>query len=153
MCFLIYNENMWSYTSTYNQWKDINVCQKDKWNAFLGQYEVCDIEISTSKFSIIIDNKHIRKNITFIRIGTKSSSSYLETTQYNHHILHPIIKVCQLSHVFLNSISADILETINWSVNESVYVPAILKNAASNSSKYTSISMKIHLFFNLCIII
>ena len=47
---------MWSYTSTDNQWKDINVCRKDKWNAFLGQYEVYDIAISTSKFSIIIDN-------------------------------------------------------------------------------------------------
>ena len=68
--------------------------EKDKWNAFLSQYEVCDIEISTSKFSIVIDNKKIRKNMTFIRIGTKSSSSYLKaTTQYNHRILPPIIKM------------------------------------------------------------
>ena len=49
----------------------------------------------------------------------------------------------QLSRVFLNSISIDVLETINWSVNESVCVPVILKNAfsnSSNSSKSTSTS-------------
>ena len=43
----------------------------------------------------------------------------------------------QLSHVFLNSISVDVLETISWYVNESVCVPPILKNASSNSSKST----------------
>ena len=102
--------------------------EKDKWNAFLSQYEVCDVEISTSKLSIVIDNKNTRKTMTFIRIGTKSSSSYLKaTTQCNNHILPPIIKMRQLSHVFLNSISTDVLETINWSVNESVCVPVILK--------------------------
>ena len=46
----------------------------------------------------------------------------------------------QLIQVFLNSISADILKTINWSVNESVYVPVILKNAPFNSSKSTCTS-------------
>ena len=92
---------------------------------------MCDIEISTSKFSVVIDNKNTRKNMTYIRIGTKSSSSYLKvTTQYNHHILPPIIKMRQLSHVFLNSISADVLETINWSVNQSVSVPAICKKVS-----------------------
>ena len=46
----------------------------------------------------------------------------------------------QLSRVFLNSIPADILETKNWSVNESVYVPAISYNSPSNCTKSTSIS-------------
>ena len=113
-------------------------------NTFLSQYDVCDVEISTSKLSIVIDNKNTRKTMTFIRIGTKSSSSYLKaTTQYNHHILPPIIKMRQLSHAFLNSISVDVLETINWSVNESVCVPVNLKSApsnSSNSSKSTSTS-------------
>ena len=48
--------------------------------------------------------------------------------------------MCQLSHVVLNSISVNILETINWSVNKSVSFPAILKNTPSNSSKATSTS-------------
>ena len=91
--------------------------------------------------------------MTYIRIGTKSSSSYWKaTTQYNHHILSPIIKMCQLSHVFLNSISADFLETINWSVNESVCVPAIFKNASSNYSKSTSKSYDNPPILQLCIL-
>ena len=93
------------------------------------------------KTGTVIDDTLIRKNLTFIRIGNRSSSSYLKAiTQYNHHILPPIIKMRQLSHVFLNSISADILETINCSVNESVSGPVILKNIPSNSSKSTSTS-------------
>jgi len=83
--------------------------EKDKWNAFLSQYEVYDFEIYSSKSSVVIDNKNRRKNMTYIRIGNESSSSYLKaTTQCNHHILPPIIKMRQLGHVFLNSISADI---------------------------------------------
>ena len=45
-----------------------------------------------------------------------------------------------MSRVLLNSISVDVLETINWLVNKSVSVPAILKNTPSNSSKSTSTS-------------
>ena len=74
-----------------------------------------------------------------IRIGTKSSSSYLKATpQYNHQVLPPLIQMHQLSHLFLNSISIDILETINWYINERVSVPVICKNAPSNYSKSTS---------------
>ena len=39
-----------------------------KWNAFLSQYKVYDIEISTSKFTIVTDNIKKRKDVTFIRI-------------------------------------------------------------------------------------
>ena len=45
-----------------------------------------------------------------------------------------------LSNLFLNSISTDIIETINWSENERVSIPAICKNLPSNFSKSTSIS-------------
>ena len=48
--------------------------------------------------------------------------------------------MCRLSHLFLDSISADILKTINWSENERVSVPVICKNAPTNSSKSTSTS-------------
>ena len=100
-----------------------------------------DDEIFTSKFINVIDNKKTRKNMIFIRIGTKSSSSYEKvTTQYKHQVLPPLIKMCRLSHLFLDSISADILKTINWSENERVSVPVICKNAPTNSSKSTSTS-------------
>ena len=46
----------------------------------------------------------------------------------------------QLTHLFLNSISTDILDTINWSENERVPVPTICKNTSSNCSKSTSTS-------------
>ena len=93
-----------------------------------------------SKTGTVIDDKLTRKNLKFIRIGNRSSSSYLKViTQSNHHILPPIIKVRQLSNVFLKSISIDI-ETINWSEHERVSVPAICKNLPSNSSKSTSTS-------------
>ena len=47
-----------------------------KWDALLSQYELCDVEISTSKLTLTAGNKKTRKDMTFIRIGTKSSSSY-----------------------------------------------------------------------------
>ena len=104
-CGLIHQKIINGKTSIY--------VEMDQWNDFLSRYEECDVEISTFKFSVDINNKNARKNMIYIRIGTKSSSSYLKaTTQYNHHILPPIIKMSQLSHVFLNSISADIGETI-----------------------------------------
>ena len=58
---------------------------RDKWNMFLSQYKLNNVEISMSKIRIVIDNKPTRKNLTFIRIGTKSSLSYSKpATQYTH---------------------------------------------------------------------
>ena len=79
--------------------------------------------------------------MSFIRIGTKSSLSYSKPAkQYSHQILPPIIKTRQLINIFLNSISTDILDTINWSEDEIVSVQAICKNTPSDCSKSTSIS-------------
>ena len=114
---------------------------RDQWIIFISQCQLSNVEIIMSKIGTVIDDKLIRKNLTFIHIGNRSSSSYLNTiTQHNHHILPPIIKMRQLSLVFLNSISADILETMHWSVNESISVPVIFKNDPSNSLKSTSTS-------------
>ena len=100
---------------------------RDQWIIFIRQYQLSNVEFIMSKTGTVIDDRLIRKNLTFIRIGNRSSSSYLKAIiQYDHHILPPIIKMRQLSRIFLNSISVYILETINWYVNESVYVPVIL---------------------------
>ena len=89
---------------------------RDKWNMFLSQYKLNNVEISMSKIRIVINNKLTRKNLIFIRIGTKSSLSYSKpATQYTHQILPPFIKMRQLTRLFLDSISIDILDTINWS--------------------------------------
>ena len=114
---------------------------RDKWNMFLSQYKWNNVEISMSKIRIVIDNKLIKKNMIYIRFGTKSLLSYPKpATQYSHQVLPPFIKMRQLTHLFLNSISTDILDTINWSENEDVPVPTICKTTSSNCSKSTSIS-------------
>ena len=65
-----------------------------KWDALLSQYELCDVEISTSKLTLTIDNKITMKNMTIIRIGTKSSSSYTKSIkQYNNQVFPPLIKI------------------------------------------------------------
>ena len=65
--------------------KTYYIVEQIKWNAFLSQYEVYDVEMSTSKFTIVTDNIKKRKDMTFIRIGPKSSSAYTKpTTQYNN---------------------------------------------------------------------
>ena len=111
------------------------------WNTFLSQYKVYDVEISTSKFTIYTDNIKKRKDMTFIRIGTKSSSSYKKpTTQYNNQILPPLISMRLLSNDSLNSISTDVIESIDWSENERVSIPDNCKYIPSNFSKSASTS-------------
>ena len=136
-----------------------------KWNAFLSHYEVYDVEISTSKFTIVTDNKK-GKDTIFNRIGVKSSSSYTKaSTQYNNQFLPPLINMRLLSNVFLNSISTDVIETINWSENERVSIPAIYKVLLlSFRNLYLPVhlhlllhlhlrQMTIHLFLNLYILL
>ena len=87
---------------------------RDKWIIFISQYELSNVESIISKTRTVINDKLIRKNLAYVRIVNKLSPSYLKTiTQYNHHILLPIVKMRQLSHYFLNSISTEILETIH----------------------------------------
>ena len=82
--------------------------------------------------------------MTIIRIGTKSASSYTKaTTQFNLHVLPPLIKMRLLSRSFLNSISIDFLEMIYWSEDESIHDLEIERcnihnNSSSNCSKSSS---------------
>ena len=124
-----------------NSGKSSYIIEHLKWNAFLSQHELRDVEISTSKMTLTAGNKNTRKSMTFIRIGTKSSSSYTKPIkQYNNQVLPPLINMRLLSSNFLNSISTDVIESINWSENERVSIPAIYKYISSNSSKSRSTS-------------
>ena len=68
-----------------------------------------NVKYIMSKISDVPNNKQSRKNMTFIRIGTNSPSSYIKaTTQLNFYVLPPLIKMRQLSLNFLNSLSIDI---------------------------------------------
>ena len=81
---------------------------RDKCIIFISQYELINVKTIMFQTRNVIDDKLTRKEMTYHRIGNKPSSSYLKAfPQYNHHILPPIIKMLRLSHVFLNSISAD----------------------------------------------
>ena len=112
-----------------------------KWNALLSQYALCDVEISTSKVTLTAGNKTTRKSMTFIRIGTKSSYSYTKPIkQYNSQVLPPLVNMRLLSSNFVNSISTDVIESINWSENEGVSIPVSCKYIPSNFSKSTSTS-------------
>ena len=103
---------------------NVIVSWKFVWNVNL---ELSKVEITMYNVSVVTNNKKPRRDMTFIRIGTKSISYYIKAAaQYNLHVLLLLIKMRQLSRIFLNSISVYILETINWYVNESVYVPVIL---------------------------
>ena len=102
---------------------------------------VYDVEKSTSKLTSVTDNIIKGKNMIFIRIGTKSSSSYTKpTTQYNNQVLPPLKNMRILSKVFLNSITTDVIETITWSKTERVSIPVIYKSTPSIISKSISTS-------------
>ena len=60
--------------------------------------------------------------------------------QYNHQVLPSLIKMCQLNHNFINSVSIEVLETIHWSENELVSDPTICNNSPSDCSKSSSTS-------------
>ena len=82
----------------------------DQLISFISQYELSKVEIIKYKISVVTNNKKSRRDMTFIRIGRKSLSFYIEvTTQFNLHALPQLIKMRQLSHNFLNLISIDIL--------------------------------------------
>ena len=83
-CDLIRQKKVNGKTSIY--------VEKDKWITFLSHYELGNIEMIMSNASIVIDNTPTRKNVTFIRIGTKSSYSYLKAvSQYDTHVPPPLI--------------------------------------------------------------
>ena len=112
-----------------------------KWDALLSQYELFDVEISTSKLNLTVGNKNKMKDMTFIRIGAKSSLSYSKLAkQYNNQVLPPLVNMRLLSSNFLHSISTDIIESINWSENERVSIPTSCKHIPSNFSKSTTTS-------------
>ena len=104
------------------------------------------VEIIKYKVGVITNNKQSRRDIAFIRIGTKSTSFYIKvTTQFNLYVLLPLIKMSSLSRSFLNSMSRDILETIYWSEDESIHDSEIERcnmhnNSSSNCSKSSSAS-------------
>ena len=90
--------------------------QKDQWFSLNSEYELTNVELNTSKFKVPSSNSSSssRKDVIFIRIGKKLNYFPKASSSYNSHHLPPVIKMCQLGRIFLQSITIDILESICW---------------------------------------
>ena len=52
----------------------------DKWISFIAEYELVNVEINKSKVDVLVQNKFVRRNVYFFRIGNKN---------YFHFSKHP----------------------------------------------------------------
>ena len=97
VCFCLYGKRVALFGKKVNGNMSILI-EKDPQISFMSQYESSNVEIVMYKISGVANNKHLRKNMSFIRIRTKSSSSYIKAIkQFNLHVLSPLINMHQLS--------------------------------------------------------
>ena len=95
---------------------------------------------------ILVENKLLRRNVSFIRIGNKNYTSYAKTSQqYNSGHLFPVINTCHLSRMFLQFIKVDISYSICWNdcINRynkvicvSISMASLIDNSPVLSTKY-----------------
>ena len=52
----------------------------DKWRSFIAEYKIVNVEINKSKVDVLVQNKLVRRNVYFLRIGNKN---------YFHFSKHP----------------------------------------------------------------
>ena len=87
----------------------------DQWTSFKSEYELVDIEINKSKVYVLVQNKLVRRNVYFFRIGIKNYPSFLKASkQQNSGHLPPVINTSHVSRIFLVSIMDDISDSIFW---------------------------------------
>ena len=64
---------------------------------------------------ILVQNKIVRRNIYFIRIGNKNNTSFVKVFQQCKSSQHPpLINTCNISRIFLSAIKDDIFDSISW---------------------------------------
>ena len=56
------------------------IIRNDILTSFKTEYEL-DIEINKSKIDILVQNKVVRRNVYFIRIGKKNNTSFVKASQ------------------------------------------------------------------------
>ena len=64
------------------------IIRNDAWASFKSEYEL-DIEINSSKVNILVQNKVIRRNVNFLRIGKNSNTSFVKASQQYKSGQHP----------------------------------------------------------------
>ena len=47
------------------------IIRNDQWTSFKSEYELVDIAINKSKVDVLVQNKLVRRNVYFLRIGNK----------------------------------------------------------------------------------
>ena len=86
----------------------------DKWRSFIAEYELVNVEINKSKVDILVQNKLVRRNKYFLRIGNKNYFSFLKASkQYITGHLPPVINICHVSRIFLEFITIGISDSIS----------------------------------------
>ena len=87
------------------------IIRNDQWTSFRSEYELVDIKINKSKVDVLMQNKLVRRNGYFLRIGNKNYASFLKASkQCKSSHPPPVINTCNISRIFLASIVNDILD-------------------------------------------
>ena len=69
------------------------IIPNDQWILFNAEYELINIGINISKVDELVENKLLRRDASFIRIGNKYYPSYLKASkQYNSVRLKILVK-------------------------------------------------------------
>ena len=83
--------------------KMTTIIRNNQWTSFKLEYELVDIEINKSKVYVLVQNKLVRRNVYFLRIGIKNYPSFLKASkQQNSGHLPPVyIKILNGARYFL----------------------------------------------------
>ena len=61
--------------------KMTTIILNDQWISFKLEYELVNVYINKSKFDVLVENKVVRRNVYFIRIGNKNYPSFLKASK------------------------------------------------------------------------
>ena len=89
--------------------------QKNQWIQIISECELIYVEINKYTVGILVENKYLMRDESFIRISNKDYSSHVEASQHYQSGYHPpVIKVCHISRMLLQYITIDISDCIWW---------------------------------------
>ena len=89
------------------------IIRNDAWTSYKSEHEL-DIEINKSKVDILVQNKVVRRNVYFLRIGKKNNTSFVKASQQYKSSQHPpLVNTCNIGRIFLVSIVDDIADSIS----------------------------------------
>ena len=91
------------------------IIQKKQWMSFILEHELINVKINKSKVNVFVENKLLRRDVLFIRIGNNNYPSYVKSfQQYNSSHLPPVTYTYHVWRMFLQSITIDISYSTYW---------------------------------------